>query len=119
YTSSTATQPSVVAGAVRCASPAEDRAPRAPVARNAMRRTKSWRSRTRQRKGRGLRPALPDNVVRPASGEREVRRRFTAVAAGFDVEGDLLAVLQFADTRALDSGDVDEHVLLAAIGSDE
>src|SRR5690606_20375213 len=46
-------------------------------------------------------------------------RRFAAVTARFDVEGDRLAVLQAGQPGALQRGDVDEHVLLAAFRGDE
>ena len=53
------------------------------------------------------------------SGQSQIDGAFTPVAAGFDVEGDLLVVAQTGQARALDSRDVDENVLGAAFRLDE
>src|SRR5919112_467011 len=50
----------------------------------------------------------------------EVDRGGLAVALiGLELEGDLLALAQAADARALDGADMDEHVLAAAVRLDE
>src|SRR5690606_11794156 len=67
----------------------------------------------------GTSPALFQCCRSFVSDEAQVRRAFAAVTAGFDVEGDLRAILERAQTRALDRRDVDEHVLAAALGLDE
>src|SRR5690606_15925127 len=51
--------------------------------------------------------------------EGEVRRRLAAVAAGFDVEGDLLAVVEVGEAGALERRDVHEDVLRALLRLDE
>src|SRR6056297_591120 len=52
-------------------------------------------------------------------GQSDVRRRFAAIAACFDVEGHFLVVGQTGQTGALNSGNVNENVLAAAFGRDE
>src|SRR5438477_2128424 len=54
------------------------------------------------------------------SGRAQVDRlRAFAHAVRLDVEGDLLAVDERAQARGLDRGDVDEHILGAAVRRDE
>src|SRR3954465_3609995 len=63
----------------------------------------------------------PDGrAVTAGSGRAEVDRlRTLAHAVGFNVEGDLLAVDEGTQARGLDRGNVDEHILGAAVGRDE
>src|SRR5580658_6871071 len=62
---------------------------------------------------------------RPAAGSRslsdrlQVFRRKFALLAFLDFVADLLALIQIADARTLDSGDVHENILRAVIGLDE
>src|SRR5688572_29181041 len=51
--------------------------------------------------------------------ERQVGRGGLAVAAGLELVGDLVAFVQAVEARTLDIGNVDERVLVAAVGSDE
>src|SRR5436305_916998 len=56
----------------------------------------------------------------PDSGGLQVdRSRLAAATVVLDVEGHLLSLDEAAQTRLLDGGDVDEHVLSAGIGLDE
>ncbi len=52
-------------------------------------------------------------------GQSQVDRRFAAVTASFDVESDLLVVFQASQAGTLNSRDVYEHVLGAAVRSDK
>jgi len=55
----------------------------------------------------------------PGSDQNDINGGFAAITAGFDVEGDLLVILQAGVARPLDCGDVDENVLAAALGGDK
>src|SRR5690606_21653739 len=75
----------------------------------------------RQRKGGAVaRAAFRFAGCLERSGGREVDGLGAlAHAVRLDVEGDLLAVDEGAHARRLDGGDVDEHVLRAAVRRDE
>src|SRR3569623_818831 len=65
-------------------------------------------------------PDAPEGAPGKSGLEQaEVRGRHLAVAAGFEVVGDLLAFAEARKPGALDGGDVDEGVLAAIIRLDE
>src|SRR6056297_851815 len=53
------------------------------------------------------------------SGQRDIRCGLAAIAAGFDVEGHFLVVGKAGQPCALDSRNMDENVLAAALRGDE
>src|ERR1700721_1184149 len=54
------------------------------------------------------------------SGDLQVaRRRASGALVSDDLIGDLLALVEFAETRALNGADMDKHVLAAVIRLDE
>ena len=75
--------------------------------------------RCRQQKGRGLAARALINRVNQMLLKLQVHSASAPFPAGFEVVGNLLVVGDAGQAGALNSGDVNEHVLAAALGCDE
>src|SRR5690349_10244630 len=71
-----------------------------------------------RRNKKGPRRGLSHGLQK-SSESLQIHRGLLAVAAGLEVEADLLALIEGGQARALDGGDVDECVLAAARRLDE